>query len=83
MFKTQADTEIAHTRCRRRVKGLISDMLARLRKIPIPDTTRAADEETRVRLSHLGVVSSKLCLAIALSFTGTTFDYLQASNTNS
>ncbi len=70
MFKTQADTAIAHTRCRRSVKGLIIDVLARLRKIPIPDTASAADEKTSVRLSHRGVVSRRLYLDIVVGSTG-------------
>ena len=31
----------------------------RLRKTPIPEATKALDDETRVRLSHLGVVSKR------------------------
>ncbi len=70
MFKTQAEMARAHIRCRRSVNGLIVDVLVRFRKMPIPDTTRAADEDTSVRLSHCGVVSRRLCTAMVFGFNG-------------
>ena len=38
------------------------DRDVRLKKMPSPETVRAADVDTRVRLSHWGDVSRRLCL---------------------
>ena len=38
------------------------DWDVRLKKMPSPETARAADVDTRVRLSHWGDVSRRLCL---------------------
>ncbi len=40
---------------------MMVDVAARLKNIPRPVMTRAVEDVTRVRLSHLGVVSSRLC----------------------
>jgi len=49
---------MAQTRWSNRVKGVILKGSKRFRTNPIPDISRALDVETRVMLSHLGVVSS-------------------------
>ncbi len=43
------------------------EVVARLKNMPRPVMMRALDEVTRVRLSHLGVVSRRLCLAGSVS----------------
>jgi len=50
---------MAQMRWRRRVKGVMRKGSKRFRTNPIPDISRALDVDTRVMLSHLGVVSSK------------------------
>lgn len=66
-FRTQAETTMAQTRCKRRVKGLMLDVIARLKNIPKAVMIRAVDDVTRVRLSHLGVVSRKFCFGSCMS----------------
>jgi len=56
---TQLDTTMAQTRWSNKVKGVMLKGSRRLRTSPIPDMRRALEDETRVMLSHLGVVSSK------------------------
>ena len=60
--RTQADIAMAQAKWRRSVKGLMVGAAATLKKIPSPETSKAPDEETRVKLSHRGVVSRRLCL---------------------
>jgi len=50
---------MAQTKWRRRVKGVMLNGSRRFNTNPTPETRRALEVETRVMLSHLGVVSSR------------------------
>jgi hypothetical protein len=59
MFVIQDDSVIAQTKWRSSVKGVMVYRSIRLNKTPTPEAIRALDDETSVRLSHLGVVSKR------------------------
>ncbi len=46
---------------------MMVDVSASLKNIPKPVMTRAVDDVTRVRLSHLGVVSRRFCFGSCMS----------------
>jgi len=58
-LSTQLETTMAQMRWSNMVKGVILKGSKRLRTNPTPEMRRALEDETRVMLSHLGVVSNK------------------------
>lgn len=60
-FRTQDERVMAQVKWRSRVKGVMWNWSMRLKKTPMPEVIRAADEQTSVRLNHRGVVSNRRC----------------------
>src|SRR5256885_6053387 len=58
-LRIQEETARARARWSRSVKGVITNWVSWPKKNPIPVTTKTAEEQPRVSLSHRGVVSRR------------------------